>query len=91
MQAVVDEGSTAQPSIDQQSLYDKLGGRPALQAAVNVFYDKMLADPRVSHFFDGLDMRVQRAHQVWSFCISSPCCKRKSYGCVRSQNMLNLR
>lgn len=29
-----------------------------------LFYDKMLADPRISYFFDGIDMRKQRAHQV---------------------------
>lgn len=30
----------------------------------DIFYDRMLADPRVAHFFDGIDMKKQRAHQV---------------------------
>lgn len=35
-----------------------------MNAAVDLFYDKMLADARVSYFFDGIDMKKQRAHQV---------------------------
>jgi hemoglobin len=45
------------------NLYDELGGEPAVNAAVDLFYQKLLADPRVAHFFDGLDMERQRAHQ----------------------------
>lgn len=30
----------------------------------DLFYDKMIADPRVSYFFEGIDMKKQRAHQV---------------------------
>lgn len=32
----------------------------------DVFYQKMLGDPRVNFFFEGVDMKAQRAHQVSS-------------------------
>lgn len=46
-----------------QSLYERLGGADAVKAAVDIFYDKMLADDRVSHFFDTTDMDRQRNRQ----------------------------
>ena len=45
------------------SLYDELGGAPAVEAAVDIFYRKVLADDRISHFFDGVDMERQAAKQ----------------------------
>ena len=45
------------------SLYQELGGQDAIDAAVDLFYQKVLADPRINHFFDGVDMQKQRAHQ----------------------------
>lgn len=45
------------------SLYEQLGGSPAVDAAVDIFYRKMLSDERVSHFFDDVDMEVQAAKQ----------------------------
>jgi hemoglobin len=46
-----------------QSLYEQLGGEPAVNAAVDIFYRKMLADDRVSRFFEGVDMDGQAAKQ----------------------------
>ncbi|MDJ0972537.1 MAG: group 1 truncated hemoglobin [Kiloniellales bacterium] len=46
------------------SLYQRLGGASAVKAAVDVFYGKVLADPQISHFFEGTDMAVQRAKQT---------------------------
>ena len=46
-----------------QSLYEKLGGEPAVNAAVDIFYRKMLTDDRVSRFFEGVDMDRQAAKQ----------------------------
>ncbi len=40
-----------------------LGGAPAIKAAVDVFYGKVLADDRIRHFFDGVDMDRQRLKQ----------------------------
>ncbi|MCP5145556.1 MAG: group 1 truncated hemoglobin [Gammaproteobacteria bacterium] len=45
------------------SLYERLGGAAAIDAAVDIFYRKMLADDRVSHFFDNTDMDKQIAKQ----------------------------
>ena len=45
------------------SLYERLGGEPAFQAAVDGFYRLMLTDARVSHFFDSVDMDGQIAKQ----------------------------
>ena len=46
-----------------QSLYDRIGQEPAVNAAVDLFYRKILADPRISHFFDNTDMDDQRGKQ----------------------------
>lgn len=45
------------------SLYARLGGAPAFDAAVDAFYVRMLSDDRVSHFFDDVDMDEQIAKQ----------------------------
>ena len=46
-----------------QSLYEQLGGQAAVDAAVDVFYRKVLTDDRVSEFFDDVDMDRQIAKQ----------------------------
>lgn len=46
-----------------QSIFDKLGGEPAMDAAVDLFYEKVLADARIKHFFANTDMDKQRDHQ----------------------------
>jgi hemoglobin len=48
---------------NEQSVYEKLGGAPAMDAAVDIFYRKVLADERISHFFDDVDMDRQAAKQ----------------------------
>lgn len=45
------------------SLYDRLGGAPAMEAAVDIFYRKVLSDERISHFFEDVDMERQAAKQ----------------------------
>ncbi len=45
------------------TLYEQLGGAGAVEAAVDRFYRKVLTDPRVSRFFEGVDMDRQRAKQ----------------------------
>jgi hemoglobin len=45
------------------SLYEQLGGEAAVDAAVDVFYRKVLTDDRVSSFFDDVDMDHQIAKQ----------------------------
>lgn len=41
------------------SLFDRLGGKAAVDQAVDIFYRKMLLDERVSYFFDDTDMEQQ--------------------------------
>ena len=45
------------------SLYEQLGGQPAVEAAVDIFYRKVLMDDRISHFFEGVDMDQQIGKQ----------------------------
>lgn len=45
------------------SLFDRIGGEGAVDAAVDIFYRKVLADDRISEFFDGVDMGKQAAKQ----------------------------
>jgi len=45
------------------SIYDRIGGAAAVDAAVDIFYRKVLADERISSFFDDVDMDRQRAKQ----------------------------
>ncbi|MFT7684942.1 MAG: hemoglobin [Candidatus Azotimanducaceae bacterium] len=45
------------------SLYNDLRGGPAVDAAVNIFYDKVIADGRVSDFFNGVNIERQKGMQ----------------------------
>lgn len=45
------------------SLFEKLGGNAAVDAAVDIFYRKVLSDDRISSFFEGVDMDKQAAKQ----------------------------
>jgi hemoglobin len=45
------------------TIYEQIGGAPAVEAAVDVFYRKVLSDDRVARFFDDIDMDVQAAKQ----------------------------
>ena len=38
------------------SLYDEIGGEAAVNAAVDLFYKKVMADPLLEPFFEGIDM-----------------------------------
>jgi hemoglobin len=46
-----------------QTIYEQIGGAPAIDAAVEIFYRKVLSDERVADFFDGVDMERQAAKQ----------------------------
>jgi hemoglobin len=45
------------------SVFDQLGGAAAVDAAVDIFYRKVLNDPIISHFFDDVDMDRQIGKQ----------------------------
>ena len=45
------------------SLFQQLGGEAAVNAAVDIFYRKVLNDDRINRFFEGVDMDKQAAKQ----------------------------
>ena len=45
------------------SIYDQIGGAGAIQAAVEIFYTKVLGDELISEFFDDIDMEEQKDKQ----------------------------
>ena len=45
------------------TLFEQLGGAAAVDAAVDIFYRKVLADERNDRFFEGVDMEKQAAKQ----------------------------
>ncbi len=49
--------------MNEQTIYERIGGKDAVNAAVDIFYTKVLADDRIKHFFDNVDMDRQRMHQ----------------------------
>lgn len=44
----------------QPSIFERLGGAEAIDVAVESFYDKVLSDRRVKHFFTNTNMKNQR-------------------------------
>ena len=61
--ASTDADKVALAKSDPKSIYFRLGGQPAVDAAVELFYKKILADKSVNHFFDGINMAKQKAKQ----------------------------
>jgi hemoglobin len=45
------------------TVYEQLGGDAAINAAVDIFYRRVLADAYVKRFFEGVDMAKQAAKQ----------------------------
>ncbi len=45
------------------TLYEQIGGEAAVNAAVDIFYRKVLTDHRINRFFDGVNMAQQAAKQ----------------------------
>ena len=50
--------------MSQATLYERLGGEEAVAAVVEEFYERVLEDDRLVHFFEEADMQKQRAHQT---------------------------
>ena len=50
-------------SMGGKSLYERIGGEAAVDAAVDIFYRKVLADERINSYFEGIDMDKQAAKQ----------------------------
>ncbi|QRG66754.1 group I truncated hemoglobin [Brevibacillus choshinensis] len=46
------------------TFYEKYGGEETISKVVDYFYDLVLADETVNHFFQNTDMEKQRRHQT---------------------------
>ena len=55
--------TSTKTSIFKESLFERIGGKSAVDAAVDVFYKKVLADFRIKHFFQDVDMSQQKRKQ----------------------------
>jgi hemoglobin len=47
-----------------QTIYRAIGGRDAVEAVVDDFYDRVLADDQLAPYFEDMDMDALRTHQV---------------------------
>ncbi len=45
------------------TIYEQIGGEAAVNAAVDLFYTKVLADPLLAPVFEGVDMNGQNGKQ----------------------------
>ena len=56
------------------SLFERIGGEPAIDAAVDIFYKKVLADDRIKGFFSGIDMekQIQKQKSFLTFAFGGP-------------------
>ena len=69
------QGATLPQPGATKSIYQRLGGRPAVQAAAELMYQKLLADPQLSTFFEGTDLGELVKHQARRLArfFSTPC------------------
>ncbi|HLU56935.1 MAG TPA: group 1 truncated hemoglobin [Pseudonocardia sp.] len=50
-------------STGKVSIYDSIGGAAAVAAAVDLFYERVLADPDLAGYFTGVDIAKLKSHQ----------------------------
>lgn len=53
---------TVTEEVTPVSHYERIGGAGSVKAAVEVFYDKVLADPELAGYFTDVNMAEQRRH-----------------------------
>ena len=58
VRAFADKGGSELPSP-----YVRIGGAPAVDAAVEIFYKKILADETIAYMFENTNMKRQKVHQ----------------------------
>jgi hemoglobin len=49
--------------MNNETLYEQIGGKAAIEAAVERFYERVLSDPALAHFFTGVNIARLKAHQ----------------------------
>jgi hemoglobin len=47
----------------RSTIYDEIGGAPAVTAVVDAFYERLVADPDLMPYFAGRDMARLKGHQ----------------------------
>jgi hemoglobin len=52
------------------TLYDDIGGAPAVRAALDAFYPRVLADPKLIPFFEGVDIERLKGIQEGFFALA---------------------
>jgi hemoglobin len=50
--------------MSSESIYGRIGGREAVETVVDSFYDRVLDDPVLEPYFEGVDMEALYSHQV---------------------------
>jgi hemoglobin len=67
--------NTNKPSAQELSLYDRLGGKPAITAVVDQFVANVAADERINGFFANADIPGLKGKLVDQICQASggPC------------------
>jgi hemoglobin len=50
-------------STAKAGIYDSIGGAGAVAAAVDLFYERVLADPELIGYFTGVDIATLKSHQ----------------------------
>ncbi|WP_327357040.1 group I truncated hemoglobin [Streptomyces sp. NBC_01304] len=49
--------------MDKLSIFERIGGEPAVAAVVDVFYQRVLADEQLARYFADTDFAALKAHQ----------------------------
>jgi hemoglobin len=75
MAAAVLAAGCGETMMQKQSLYDRLGGKPAIQAVVDDFVGNVAADPRINKRFAGANIPRLKTMLVDQVCEASggPC------------------
>lgn len=47
----------------EATLFERLGGEAAIEMVVDIFYNKILVDSRICHFFGNIDINLQKSKQ----------------------------
>src|SRR3954465_13747659 len=45
------------------SIFERLGQEQGIRTAVDDFYERVVGDPQLAHYFEAVDLRTLRAHQ----------------------------
>ncbi len=57
------DDATGDKADTAESLFNRIGGEAAVDAAVDLFYQKVLGDPGISRFFENVDLKRLRGKQ----------------------------